>query len=184
MAFWAGSRGLQLWYLFGAVLVAAAWLGQGTAFLLIRQQWRWWLLYALIVASAYAAFKVFTAQLDPSQMIAGELSGHAIVSSGVRVLTPFFNMYGVPLLVGGAVYSAWLFWRKRVLLYRVIGNILIATGALAPAFGGALQRAGIPLTLYIGELLGVILMFIGFLYATSETPAQARERQLGGAATS
>ncbi|RME83141.1 MAG: hypothetical protein D6775_08935 [Caldilineae bacterium] len=155
----------RLWYLFGAVLVAA-WLGQGTAFLLLKRRVAWVLLVILSLGSLYAVFKVFTAELDPTLMLGSELSGHAIVTPGVRVLTPFFNIYGVVLLVGGAIYSAWLFWRKRVLLNRVVGNILIAAGAMSPAFGGAFQRAGIPYTLYIGELLGAVLMFIGFLYAT------------------
>jgi len=155
----------RLWYLFGAILVAA-WLGQGTVFLLVRKRWAYWLFYVLLAASIYAAYRVFTAELDPTLMISGELSGHAIVTPGVRILTPFFNIYGVVTLVGGAIYSAWIFWRKRVLAHRVVGNILIAVGALMPAFGGALQRFGIPYVLYLGELLGAVLMFIGFLYAT------------------
>jgi len=160
----------RFWYLFGAVLVAA-WLGQGTAYLLIRRRVAGIrvahiMLAILIVASIFAAQRVFTAQLDPSRMLKGELSGHAIITPGVRVLTPFFNIYGVILLVGGAIYSAWIFWRKRVLLHRTIGNILIATGALAPAIGGAMQRFGIPVALYVGEFIGAILMFAGFLYAS------------------
>ncbi|MBN2500533.1 MAG: hypothetical protein JXB38_07155, partial [Anaerolineales bacterium] len=53
------------------------------------------------------------------------------------------------------------------LLHRTIGNILIAVGALSPAFGGAFSRFGISGALYISELLGAILMFIGFLRATT-----------------
>jgi len=45
------------------------------------------------------------------------------------------NIYGTLALVGGAIYSAYIFWRKRVLFHRMIGNILIAAGALAPAMG-------------------------------------------------
>jgi hypothetical protein len=78
-----------------------------------------------------------------------------------------FNLYGVVTLVGGAVYSAWIFYRKRVLLHRTIGNILIAMGALAPAFGGSFSRFGVPGALYIGELIGAILMFAGFIRATT-----------------
>ncbi len=166
----------RLWYLSGAVLVAA-WLGQGTAFLLLKRRVAWVLLAILTLGSVYAAYKVFTAQLDPMQMLGHELSGHAIVSPGVRVLTPFFNLYGVILLAGGAVYSAWLFWRKRVLLHRVLGNLFIALGALSPAFGGALQRLGIPAVLYLSELVGVILIFIGFQYAVRE-PARMAASQL------
>lgn len=170
----------RLWYLFGAVLVAA-WLGQGTVFLLAKRKVAWTLFTLLALGSLYAVFKVFTAELDPSQMIGHELSGHAIVSGGVRVLTPFFNLYGLVMLVGGAAYSAWLFWRKRVLLNRVTGNILIALGALAPGFGGAFQRAGIPLALYLGELIGAVLMFIGFLYATQQIGERAAKPALGKA---
>ncbi len=167
----------RLWYLFGAILVAA-WLGQGTVYLLAKISWAHALMIILGVASLYAVFKVFGAELDPSQMIGSghtgaELSGHAIISDGVRILTPFFNIYGTLTLVGGAAYSAWIFWRKRVLLHRTIGNILIATGAIMPAFGGLFSRMQFPGALYIGEFLGVILLFIGFIRATTPFPNEA-----------
>lgn len=161
----------SLWYLFGAILVAA-WLGQGTVYLLAKKKWANALMVLLALGSLYAVFRVFSAELDPSLLTTSvhtgsELSGHAIVTPGVRTLTPFFNLYGTVTLVGGAMYSAWLFWRKRVLLHRTIGNILIATGAMLPAFGGAFSRIGVPAALYLGELFGVILMFIGFIRATT-----------------
>ncbi len=162
----------RLWYLFGAVLVAA-WLGQGTVYLLARRKVAHTLMVILGLGSLYAVYKVFTAQLDPSLMIEGELSGHAIVTPGVRVLTPFFNLYGLVTLVGGAVYSSFLFWRKRVLLHRAIGNVLIAAGALMPAFGGFFSRLGIPYALYLGEFLGVVLLFVGFLRATTPMNSQS-----------
>jgi hypothetical protein len=161
----------RLWYLFGAILVAA-WLGQGTVYLLARKKWAHVLMALLLVGSIYGTFKVFSAELDPSLMTTSvhtgsELSGHAIVSEGVRSLTPIFNLYGTVFLVGGAIYSAWIFFRKRVLLHRTIGNILIAVGAIAPAFGGAFSRMGVPAALYVGELVGAVLMFIGFRRATT-----------------
>ena len=171
----------RLWYLFGAILVAA-WLGQGTVYLLAKRRWANVLMGILLIGSLYAAFKIFTAQLDPSLMIGAghtgsELSGRAIASPGVRILTPFFNLYGTLTLVGGAAYSAYIFWRKRVLLHRTVGNILIAVGALMPAFGGLFSRLQIPGALYIGEFLGVVLLFLGFLRATApmgeSTPAPA-----------
>lgn len=161
----------RLWYLFGAILVAA-WLGQGTVYLLAKRRWANITMVVLGVGSLYAAIRIFGAELDPSLLTTSvhtgsELSGHAIVTPGIRTLTPLFNLYGVVTLVGGAVYSAWIFYRKRVLLHRTIGNILIAVGALAPAFGGAFSRFGVPGALYIGELLGAILMFAGFIRATT-----------------
>jgi uncharacterized membrane protein HdeD (DUF308 family) len=76
-------------------------------------------------------------------------------------------VYGAVALVGGAAWSAWVFWRKRILQHRVVGNILIAAGALLPAFGGAFSRFGLTGALYLAEFLGAILMFAGFLRATS-----------------
>jgi len=174
----------RLWYLFGAILVAA-WLGQGTIFLLFKPRVARIFMAVLLAASIFAAYRVFTAELDPAGMISSlhtgsELSGGAIQTAGVRTLTPFFNLYGTLALVGGALYSAFLFFRKRVLLHRVIGNVLIATGAILPAFGGTFSRFGIPGALYISELLGAIIIFLGFLRATSPLPADkaiARESQ-------
>lgn len=170
----------RMWYLFGAIMVAA-WLGQGTVFLLAKDRWAKGMMVLLFMGSLYGAYKVFTAQLDPSQLTTSvhtgsELSGHAIVTPGVRTLTPIFNLYGTVALVGGAVYSAWIFFRKRVLLHRTIGNVLIAVGALAPAFGGVFSRMGVPAALYIGELIGAVLMFGGFLRAT--TPIQDGGQQV------
>jgi hypothetical protein len=170
-AFGWSSLVFRLWYLCGAILVAA-WLGQGTVYLLAKRKWANALMIVLGVASLYAAIRVFTAQLDPSLMTdslhtGSELSGHAIVTGGVRGLTPFFNLYGTVTLVGGALYSSWIFWRKRILLHRTIGNILIAVGAMLPAFGGTFSRFGLPNALYLGELLGTILMFAGFIRATT-----------------
>ena len=65
------------------------------------------------------------------------------LGSPVRLTTPFFNIYGLLTLVGGAIYSAYLFWRKRVLPNRVIGNILIAAGALLIGTASTLTRLGL-----------------------------------------
>jgi hypothetical protein len=161
----------RLWYLFGAILVAA-WLGQGTVYLLASRKWANGLMVLLALGSLYGLIRVFGAQLNPDLMTTGvhtgsELSGHAIVTPGVRLLTPFFNLYGTLTLVGGAAWSAWVFWRKRILLHRTIGNILIAIGAIAPAFGGTFSRFGLSGALYLGELLGAVLMFAGFIRATT-----------------
>jgi hypothetical protein len=159
----------RLWYLFGALLVAA-WLGQGTVYLLVKRSWANALMIVLGLASLYGAFRVFGAEIDPTLMTSSlhtgsELSGRAIITPGIRTLTPFFNLYGTVTLVGGAIYSAWIFWRKRILLHRAIGNILIAVGAILPAFGGTFSRFGISGALYISEFLGAVLMFIGFIRA-------------------
>lgn len=157
----------RIWYLLGAMLVAA-YLGQGTVYLLAPRRRANILMVVLLLGSLYGAFKVLGAELDPSRLIGDQLSGHAIVSGGVRILTPFFNIYGLLTLVGGAIYSAWIYWRRRTMPDRAVGNALIAAGALSPALGGTLSRFGLTGYLYVSELVGVILMFIGFLRATAE----------------
>ncbi|MBE3597343.1 MAG: hypothetical protein IMX02_00540 [Limnochordaceae bacterium] len=165
------EAGFRLWYLTGAVLVAA-YLGQGTAYLLLPRRVAHLLMALLAVGTSYAAFKVAGAQLDPARAAGVELSGAVIVSPGVRVLTPFFNVYGTLLLVGGAVWSAWAFRRRRTHYDRMIGNVLIALGGLAPAIGGTLNRFGLP-GLYVGELVGAVVMYLGFLKATSPEPVRS-----------
>jgi len=126
----------------------------------------------LVMGSLYGLIRVFGVELDPSQLTpsvytGSELSGDAIVTPGVRTLTPFFNLYGTVALVSGAAWSAWIFWRKRILLNRTIGNILIAVGAILPAFGGTFSRFGLSGVQYLSELLGTVLMFAGFIRATT-----------------
>lgn len=162
--FWVEVGGInetayQLWYLFGAILVAA-YLGAGTLYLLIPRRTAHIIMTILGIFSIYAAFKVFTVPLDLSSLT--YLSG-AAMPKGVRLMTPFLNSFGTLALVGGALYSAFVFWRRRFMPHRVVSNVLIALGAILPAVGGTSMRLGSPGLLYIFELLGVIIIFIGFL---------------------
>lgn len=72
MEFWAGTWGLsqvmyRLWYLFGAVLVAA-YLGMGTLYLLVPRRAAHVIMIILLVASLYAAFRVVIASIDLSNL--------------------------------------------------------------------------------------------------------------------
>ena len=163
--FWAGLFGLnvvvyRLWYLIGAIFVAA-YLGMGTLYLLLRRPVAHIIMGILLIASIYAVYKVFSVDIDLSGLT--RLSGVAM-PSGVRMMTPIFNTFGTFALVGGAIYSAVVFWRRRVMPHRVVSNILIAVGAILPAFGGIHIRFGGVLELfYLFELVGIILIFVGFL---------------------
>ncbi len=157
------------WYVFGAILVAA-WLGQGTVFLLAKERTAKISMAILLILSILAAFYVYSFDLQIPAIEMSELSGKAVYPAegfSPRKLTPFFNIYGTLGLVGGAIYSSWIFFRKRVLLHRVLGNVLIAVGGLFPAFGGSFSRLGIDGALYISEFIGAVLMFIGFWRATT-----------------
>jgi hypothetical protein len=165
---------LKLWYLTGAMLTAA-WLGQGTISLLVRKKnVAPAITLVLTIVSIYSAYLVWQAPItsaaagyqvaEPASIQYQEI----LVREGTPIilLTILLNIYGTITLVGGALYSTYIFWRKRVLENRMYGNILIAAGALMPALGGTFTKAGLPDWLYVSELLGAILMFLGFLKAT------------------
>ncbi|MDH5606430.1 MAG: hypothetical protein OEY93_06040, partial [Anaerolineae bacterium] len=65
--------------------------------------------------------------------------------------------------------SGVLFWRKRVMPHRVIGNVLIAAGGLLIASASSLTRAGYGQFLYLGELFSAILMFWGFIVSSKSS---------------
>ncbi len=182
LSFTFSALALKIWYLTGAMLTAA-WLGQGTVFLLVRRPGvARGLLIALTGVSLIAAVLVFSASLTPaaagydvSQSVSAQYKDILVRSGWITLLTILLNIYGTVTLVGGAIYSAFLFWRKKVLINRVVGNILIAAGALFPAMAGSLVKAGLVDWLYVSEFLGVVIMYIGFLQATATQPVEAQQ---------
>lgn len=169
-----GFSGLALktWYLTGAMLTAP-WLGQGTVALLVRKpRWSANLTAILVVLSLLCielvrVAPVLEAGFDPAIPLA-EQYRDLLGRNGLMVtLTILLNVYGTLALVGGALYSSFIFWRKRVLRNRMLGNIFIAIGGLLPASGGS----GILLGSFdwhsLSLLLGVIALYIGYLWATT-----------------
>jgi hypothetical protein len=104
-----------------------------------------------------------------------EIFKQILPEGGVRVFVPMMNGWGTLLLLGGALYSGYLFRRKAVMPERVLGNWLIALGALFPAFTGLLIRAGKPEYKYAGDMLGVGFIYIGYLLATRSAPQLAEK---------
>ncbi|GAB1420432.1 hypothetical protein MASR2M15_05300 [Anaerolineales bacterium] len=181
-----------LWYWTGA-LMTAAWLGQGTAYLLIRRgniarnlqmalilvavmTLPWTLFFTDYNADAWQPgvdmTEIYRDTVDESGTVIqqGIMPGSA--RGTVRFFSPIMNIWGTLLLVGGALYSSWMFSKKAILRQRVIGNWFIAAGGLLPALSGAFIRIGIPSFKYFGEMAGAALIFIGFLYATGSFVAK------------
>lgn len=179
LSFTFSPLALRVWYLTGAMLTAA-WLGQGSVYLLVRKRRvATTLMVILAVTSVAAAMLVFFAPLTPAansfdvtQPVSAQYKEVLTRNTAIVALTIILNIYGTITLVGGALYSAWLFWRKKILLNRMLGNILIATGALMPAMAGSFLRLGWVDWLYLSELMGVVLMYAGFSLATASNPIQ------------
>lgn len=140
----------------------------------------------------------------------------------VRVLTGPFNIAGALSLVFGALYSAYVYMPKRRVLparlmalaivvnfaasvpsgivalfagrlnSRVPATILIAAGAFIPGLTSGLNRFGVTWSFFLGEFLGLLFIFVGFLVSEdvfrnvrlgatlwSRAPNPSLEREVG-----
>ncbi len=163
----------RVWYLTGAVLTAA-YLGQGSIYLLAPRRVAQVTGVVLLIASLVAAWLVFTVPVDLSRGAQDGIASGAGMPTPVRLMTPFFNVYGTVALIGGAALSAWHFARARTEGRRALGTALIALGAMVLAFGGILSRLGVPAMLYVAEVTGVIAIFAGHLQTTSRPVARTQ----------
>jgi hypothetical protein len=161
----------RTWYFFGGLLVAA-YLGMGTGYLLLPRRVANGIMGLLALATIYGAVRVFTTSLRPNdlhqlqtattQQIV-DVSNFTIMPLDIEILAPILNIGGAALLFGGALWSAWVFWRKRVMPSRVLSNVLIAIGALAPSLLTGLIRLGFTSGFFLGQLIGIFFILAGFL---------------------
>ncbi|MEI6044971.1 MAG: hypothetical protein WCS37_11520 [Chloroflexota bacterium] len=156
----------RLWYLCGA-MGTSSFLGMGTIFLIAPRKVAWGALAGLILFFLVAAVLVFTAPVEVTALPADsieEVKGTGFPSY-IRILTPFFNIFGAGFLAFGAAQSTWTFWRKRVKFYRVASNGLIFVGAMSASAAGFITRFNLSGTdaFSLATLLGVTLIFSGFL---------------------
>lgn len=157
----------RLWYICGA-MGTSAFLGMGTVFLIARRKLAVATLAVLVAAFVTAAILVFTASVEITAL--PSVSTQEVTGAGfpsyVRILTPFFNIFGAGFLAFGAAQSAWVFWRKRIKLYRVVSNCFIFAGAMAASAAGTIERfhlANGADAFSLATLIGVSLIFVGFL---------------------
>ncbi|MBA3735956.1 MAG: hypothetical protein H0W90_12315 [Actinobacteria bacterium] len=159
------SPGLfRTYYIAGGVLTVA-YLGAGSAWLLLPRRGRDVLVGALAVASVAAIAAVLLAPVDAHALAIaptgkpppnGVLGGHAFLWAIA------LNSAGTLFLVGGSLLSI---LRRQ----RVRANVWIACGALTVAVATGLSRAGDTSLVTLGELIGIALMFCGF---TLSAPAK------------
>lgn len=152
----------KTWYISGALLGGAP-LAQGTVYLLMKKRTADRLAVLLASYIAIAAVFVALSPVDLSLVDGARLTGSVMTWSWVRAFSPLVNLYAVVFLAGGAAWSAWRYWRSAVgTKKRVLGNTLIALGAIAPGIGGAYARAGQVEVLYVTEIIGILLIWAGY----------------------
>ncbi|HUP24658.1 MAG TPA: hypothetical protein VNB06_17175 [Thermoanaerobaculia bacterium] len=158
----------KAWYVAGALFGGYP-LAQGSVYLHLRRRTAHWLtaltLPVLIGASILVALSPVVTEALQSHRPSGAILGW----TWIRMITPFVNLYAVVFLIGGALLSAVRFARGQTAedRHRMVGNTLIAIGAILPGIGGGMAKAGMVEALYVGELVGLVLIWMGFYACTS-----------------
>jgi hypothetical protein len=163
----------RLYYVTGGVLTVA-YLGAGSAWLLLPRRGRDVLLGALGAATAAAVATILLAPVDTG-ILAGTTSGRPPANGALGghafLWAVTLNSLGTLFLVGGSLLSI---ARRQ----RVRPNLWIASGALVVALATGLSRTGAYSFVYLGELVGIAVMFTGFQFVTERprrAPAASRE---------
>lgn len=153
----------RAWYISGALLGGFP-LAQGTVYLLMDRKKADRLTALVLSVVAVAALFVLLTPLDLTRVEVHRLSGRVMEWTWVRAFSPFINLYAVTFLVGGAAYSALKYRKDPDQRHRVIGNWLIALGALLPGIGGSFTRFGHVEVLYVTEFVGILLIYFGYRF--------------------
>jgi hypothetical protein len=150
----------KAWYIAGALLGGYP-LAQGSLYLSWPRAVANRLTAISLTFVVIAALLVVLSPVVPGALEPHRPSGAILEWRWVRLLTPLINAYAVFFLIGGALVSAWRHARDRGHAYRATGNALIAVGAMLPGIGGAYAKAGVVEALYIGECIGLLIIWLG-----------------------
>ena len=154
----------KAWYVAGALFGGYP-LAQGTAYLLLERKTADRLTAITLPFILLVAVLVFLSPVVSDALEPFRPSGSILAWTWVRALTPIINLYAVVFLVGGAILSAYRFWRSDAPGHgqRAMGNVLIAFGAILPAIGGTMAKMGYVEALYLGEFVGLLFIWTGFV---------------------
>ncbi len=152
---------MRAWYVTGALLGGFP-LAQGSVYLLMKKRFAdissvFWV--AVIVT---AAICVSLSPIQDPAAVDYKLTGKILTWTWVRYFSPFINLYALVFLVGGAIYSAVRYRRGGGQDARFKGNVFIAIGGLLPGIGGTFTRFGHVNVLFVTELIGLFLIFVGY----------------------
>lgn len=151
----------RLFYLFGAI-ANVAWLALGTILIVAPHLGRA-ALAAVIALTVTAVYAVFATPVDIAVAVD---TGRGFPDGSLpRILAGIGSGLGSLVLIGGALWSAWVFFRRRNQGRRALANAIIAVGVFIAAAGGTVAFTGASGVLELTNLVGVSVMFVGFLLA-------------------
>jgi hypothetical protein len=169
-----GRSGFQLYWLLGAVL-NVPFLAAGELQLLIRNRTVDLVLdVILIFVVAYAISVVRGAVTDPHALAQQLPSGKHVFGDGspAHRLPQLISIPSYLVLIVGALWSARRMHGRPELKDRFVGTLLIALGATVIAgFGSTFAALGKLPLFSVSLLVGIAVMFWGFLRASRPTPS-------------
>ena len=151
----------KFWYVAGAFLGGYP-LAQGSVYFHLKKKTADILTAITLPFIIISAILVFLSPVNTNLLEAHRPSGASLEWQWIRLLTPFINTYSVIFLIGTALWSAIRYTKIENGKYRAIGNALITFGAILPGVGGGMAKAGIVEALYVGEFVGIILIYAGY----------------------
>jgi len=159
------------WYVAGALWGGYP-LAQGSVYFHLKRKTAHLLTLISLPALIVLSVLVFASPVVPGVLESFRPSGNILGWQWLRLFTPFVNLYAVIFLIGTAAWSAWHFARQRGGGDRAVGNGLIAFGALLPGIGGSMAKVGSVESLYVGELVGLICIWIGYAFCVRSPGAK------------
>ncbi|HCM76670.1 MAG TPA: hypothetical protein DIS90_09830 [Cytophagales bacterium] len=151
----------KAWYILGALLGGFP-LAQGSVYLMFSKRTGDIMGGIVVAIILIASVLVLLSPINYDLVEPARLTGGVLSWSKVRLITPFVNIYAFIFLVGGAFYSAYRYSKERIYKNRFLGNLFIAFGGLLPGIGGSFTKFGYTEVLYVTELLGIILIYLGY----------------------
>ncbi len=151
----------KLWYILGALLGGAP-LAIGSVYLLLGKKVGHISVGILLTVVSITSVFVILSPINMSLVDPSILNSKVLGWQSIRKVSPFINGLAGLFLIGGAFYSAFNFRKNEEFRNRYIGNIYIAIGAILPGIGGGFSRAGFTEALYIGEFVGILLIWYGY----------------------
>jgi hypothetical protein len=178
---WNGAS-FRIFFLFGAIL-NVPWLALGTVELLGGPRWGRPCTAVVALVSAFAAGVMAVAPLEgpiPSDDLP---KGSDVFGPLPRILAAVCSGGAALVIFAGAVWSVWRLLRGRDRgaalapggdpRRLVAGDVLIAVGTLTLSGSGTLNaRLGAETAFAVTLVVGVALLFVGFLVATSASAAR------------
>jgi len=155
---WSEGVYRAYYFLIGSLVMT---LGAGTIYLMNKPKAADIFMYVTLALVAVQAVVCAVTPVNTTGLAAaGTETGVGIASVPMRILTIVMSTVGALALIAGAILS----WRATKRPH----NLLIAVGAILLAIGGG--TAGVATSesfsawaLYIGNLAGIALLFVGFL---------------------